>query len=49
MEKRKPSDKDPSEHTNEITKKALQPMTKSDSELDKELKEVEVENTNAGD
>ena len=45
----KPSDEDPSKHTNRITKKALQPITKSESKLDDELKKVEVENTNAGE
>ena len=48
-DKSKPSDKDPSQHTNEVTKEALQPITKSTSKLDEELKKVEVENTQAGD
>ena len=49
VEKEKPGDVDPSKHMNVVTRKAFQPITKADSQLDEELKQTEVENTHAGD
>jgi hypothetical protein len=43
------SNDDPLESKNRVTKEALKPVTKAETKLEKELKQLEVENTEAGD
>jgi hypothetical protein len=43
------SDQEPLQNRDKVTKEALKPITKVKTKLDKELQELEVESTKAGD
>ena len=43
------SDQDPLQNRDKVTKESLKPVTHVKTKLDKELQELEVESTKAGD